>query len=192
MSSDFDAGYAAGWAAAWNNENETEAEFSRKEIASLRAELAKSEDWIRILEKTHETNNRLSDERHYAAARKDAETIEHLRTELVAYCNQRETDAARIMALQIQMDEAACKDAAATSSLRAEITEWKQAASVEAGLRREFAETIEHLRAELTNTEKARDEYLRMARLHEDGLVAAKVEIERYKADRDDLLNNAG
>ncbi len=52
------------------------------EITKLRDELAKSEDWIRILEKTHKTNNRLSEERRSAAARQDAETIASLRAEL--------------------------------------------------------------------------------------------------------------
>ncbi len=90
----FDTGYAAGWAAAWNNENETEAEYSRKEIASLR-------------------------------------------TELVAYCNQRETDAARIMALQIQMDEAACRNTETIAWLQ-EALEWERNEN-----KRERSETVD-------------------------------------------------
>ena len=45
------------------------------QVDDLRAELAKSEDWIRVLNKTHETNNRLSNERH-------AETIARLQAKL--------------------------------------------------------------------------------------------------------------
>jgi len=52
------------------------------EIAGLRAELARSEDWIRLLEKTHKTNNRLADERRSAAARQGAEEKARLRKAL--------------------------------------------------------------------------------------------------------------
>lgn len=48
------------------------------EIANLRAKLANTEDWIRILEKTHRINNQLSEERHSAVARQNAETIARL------------------------------------------------------------------------------------------------------------------
>ncbi len=51
-------------------------------VMALRDELAKSEDWVRILEKTHKTNNRLFEERRSDAASRDAETIARLKSEL--------------------------------------------------------------------------------------------------------------
>ncbi len=63
------------------------------EIASLRAELAKSEDWIRVLQKTHGINNELSEERRSEAARQDAETIARLQDKLTDARNRLSADA---------------------------------------------------------------------------------------------------
>ena len=52
---------------------------------------------------------------------------------------------------------------------------------IDATLARRAAVEVDRLRAELTNAEKARDEYLRMARLHGDGLVLAQAEIARLR-----------
>ena len=89
------------------------------EIASLRAELAKSEDWIRILEKTHGINNELSEERRSEAARQDAETISRMKgeiTELAEVCGFSE---GKMVVTICELRAAARRDTETIARLRA-------------------------------------------------------------------------